>query len=221
MKCVLTIKIGDKSIEVPHDEVLLSGLDSNLLTLLRNSSKWEDVLSTIEQQLKEKSGYYKAVSLSELQTEKGLIPNSNVLFLQEKYPNIEFPENIQANVLFLDNLEIGKQQQFGRNIKADGTELFIVRNSEYDVAHFANFLKLRKQLQQGFNFSEDSDQYKMLQIIKGEKSIIELIEDYSINKDNSLRIMEFINKILWLDKFIFFGELLIIIRFIGILLEKF
>jgi hypothetical protein len=74
--------------------VLLSGLDSNLLTLLKNSSKWEDVLSTIEQQLKEKSGYYKAVSLSELQTEKGLIPNSNVLFLQEKYPNIEFPENI-------------------------------------------------------------------------------------------------------------------------------
>ena len=43
----------------------------------------------------------------------------------------------------------------------------------------------------------------------------------SINKENSLRIIKFMDKILWLDKFIFFGELLMIIRFVGILLEIF
>ena len=42
-----------------------------------------------------------------------------------------------------------------------------------------------------------------------------------INKENCFRIGNFMNKILWLDKFILFGELLIIIRFIGILLEIF
>lgn len=40
-----------------------------------------------------------------------------------------------------------------------------------------------------------------------------------INKDNSIKIMNFINKILWLDKFIFLGELIMIVRFIMILLE--
>lgn len=42
-----------------------------------------------------------------------------------------------------------------------------------------------------------------------------------INKEKSLKIIHFINKIMLLDKFIFLGELLIIIRFIGILLEIF
>lgn len=40
-----------------------------------------------------------------------------------------------------------------------------------------------------------------------------------INKDNCLRVINFINRIILLDKFIFFGELLMIIRFIVILLE--
>lgn len=40
-----------------------------------------------------------------------------------------------------------------------------------------------------------------------------------ISKDNCLKIKKFINKMMWLDKFIFFGELIMIIRFVAILLE--
>ena len=40
-----------------------------------------------------------------------------------------------------------------------------------------------------------------------------------ISKKNSKKIMDFINKLLVLDKLIFFGELVMIIRFIAILLE--
>lgn len=40
-----------------------------------------------------------------------------------------------------------------------------------------------------------------------------------INNENYKKIINFINKMLWLDKFIFFGELIIIIRFVAILLE--
>ena len=48
-----------------------------------------------------------------------------------------------------------------------------------------------------------------------------IIENFNkiknINKDNSLKIFKFINILLWLDKFIFFGEFLIICRLILIL----
>ena len=40
-----------------------------------------------------------------------------------------------------------------------------------------------------------------------------------VSKDNSLKIVSFINRLLWLDKFIFFGELIMIIRFVMIMLE--
>lgn len=40
-----------------------------------------------------------------------------------------------------------------------------------------------------------------------------------ISKDNCLKINNFINRMIWLDKFIFFGELIMIIRFVAILLE--
>lgn len=40
-----------------------------------------------------------------------------------------------------------------------------------------------------------------------------------INKDNAISIIKFINILMWLDKFIFFGELVMIIRFVLILLE--
>ena len=39
-----------------------------------------------------------------------------------------------------------------------------------------------------------------------------------ISKDNSLKIISFINRLILLDKFIFFGELIMIIRFVVILL---
>jgi len=40
-----------------------------------------------------------------------------------------------------------------------------------------------------------------------------------VSKDNLVKIIDFINKILWLDKFIFMGEFIMIIRFMMILLE--
>ncbi|MBQ2873094.1 MAG: zinc metallopeptidase [Bacilli bacterium] len=40
-----------------------------------------------------------------------------------------------------------------------------------------------------------------------------------ISKSNSDKIVKFIDKIIWLDKFIFFGELIMIIRYVLILLE--
>ena len=45
-----------------------------------------------------------------------------------------------------------------------------------------------------------------------------LEKNKDINKDNVNRIITFINRILWLDKLMFFGELIIILRFVYIML---
>ena len=185
MNCTLTFKIGDKTIEVAHDGSLsIDSIDTNLLSFLKKTEQWSDIVSAIQQRLQEKIGTYKEVTIKQLTESKGLIPNSNVQFLQDQFPTVLFPENITANVLFLDNLKIGGKQHFGRYIKADGSELFIVRNNQYDVEKFANFLTLRKQLEQGFKFSEDSEEYKFLNKVKGTKTINELIEDFITHKDD-------------------------------------
>ena len=183
MNCILTFKIGDETIEVTHDGSLsIDSINNDLLSFLKKSEQWGDIVSNIQKQIQNKVGSYEKVTVKQLTDLKGLIPNANVQFLQDQFPTTIFPENVQANILFLDNLKLGGKEHFGRYIKADVTELFIVRNNEYDVENLANFLNLREQLKQGFQFSEDSEEYKFLNNVRGDKSINELIEDFSIHK---------------------------------------
>ena len=185
MNCILTFKIGDRTIKVAHDGSLsIDSINNDLLSLLKKSEQWGDIVSSIQEQMQNKVGSYKNVSIKQLTDIKGLISNSNIQFLQDQFPTVIFPENVQANILFLDNLKLGGKEHFGRYIKADGTELFIVRNNEYDIEKFANFLNLREQLKQGFAFSEDSEQYKFLNKAKGNGTINDLIEDFSVHKSS-------------------------------------
>jgi hypothetical protein len=79
MECILTIKIGDKSIEVSHDgSLLIDSINSGLITLLKKSEKWPEIISAIETRLQNKIGSYDTVSIKDLTTEKGLIGNSNI-----------------------------------------------------------------------------------------------------------------------------------------------
>lgn len=185
MNCILTFKIGDETIEVAHDGSLsIDSINDDLLSLLKKSEQWGDIVSSIQKQMQNKIGSYENVTIKQLTDRKGLISNSNVQFLQDQFPTTIFPENVQANILFLDNLKLGGKEHFGRYIKADGTELFIVRNNEYDVENLANFLSLREQLNQGFKFSEDSEEYKFLNVARKDKTINELIEDFMIHQDS-------------------------------------
>lgn len=186
MECILTIKIGDESIDVTHDGSLsIDSIDSGLITVLKKSGKWPEIISAIETRLQNKIGSYDTVSIKDLTTEKGLIGNSNIQFLQDQFPSITFPENIDVNILFLDKLKLGGKEHFGRYTKSDGTELFIIRNNEYDVNCFANFLNLRELVRKGINLDEKSEQYQILsKIAKKEKTTIEeLILNFSTNKE--------------------------------------
>lgn len=186
MECILTIKIGDESIDVTHDGSLsIDSIDSGLITVLKKSGKWPEIISAIEIRLQNKIGSYDTVSIKDLTTDKGLIGNSNIQFLQDQFPSVVFPENIDANILLLDELKLGGKEHFGRYIKSDGTELFIIRNNGYDVNCFANYLNLRELVRKGINLDEKSEQYQILsKIAKKEKTTIEeLILNFSTNKE--------------------------------------
>lgn len=202
MSCIATFKIGEEQIEVIHDGSLLSDtiLDKDVITLLKklyknafdnnitdvdqdgnDKSLWTDFTKLVETALRNKTGYCKSVSLSDLTSTDGLIANSNVQFLQEQFSEVVFPEDINVDILLLDNLKLGGKEQFGRFIKSNGKEIFIIKNNIYQVQQFAKFLCLRSQLKNNFNLSEDSKDYKILNMMKGEGTIIDVIENFSIN----------------------------------------
>jgi hypothetical protein len=86
--------------------------------------------------------------------------------------------------LLLDNLKLGGKEQFGRFIKSNGKEIFIIKNDKTNtdrISQFAKFLYLRSQLKNNFNLSEDSEYYKILNALKGNGTIIDVIENFSIN----------------------------------------
>lgn len=189
MKCTATFIINGKTpVEVTHDGSLsFDGVvDGNLIKFLetiKNTDEWITISRNVEEELRNKVGHYKPVSLEKLTSIEGLIGNSNVRFLQDQFPEAMFPENAKANILFLDNLKLGGQEYFGRYIKSNGEELFIVRNNDYEIHKFAKFLYLRHQLNSNFELSEQSEYYKILNALKGDKTINETLEEFSINPD--------------------------------------
>lgn len=205
MSCIATFNINGEKIEVIHDGSLLSNniLDKDVITLLKklytnafdnniidvdqdgnNKSLWTDFTKLVQTALRNKTGYCEPVSLSSLMSRDGLVANSNVQFLQDQFSDVVFPEDINVDILLLDNLKLGGKEQFGRFIKSNGKEIFIIKNDKTNtdrISQFAKFLYLRSQLKNNFNLSENSEYYKILNAMKGEGTIIDVIENFSIN----------------------------------------
>lgn len=165
MSCIVTFKIGDQVISLD----LKSGPDTSLtdqeiLQALRDNPDKRLGLSNAIQNYLYKQGQLRTVRLSDLMKMEGLKGNTDVQFLQGEFPNIQFPQGVNANVLFVNNLEIGGQSIYGRVINSNGDELFIVKDSKGDIEKLANFLTIRKKIEdQSFIFDEGSNYYKNLQ----------------------------------------------------------
>lgn len=199
MSCNLTLTIGDAQITVAHEQPLLSNAD--LLPILQASGKWPQILEAIQKRVKNKVGTYEEVNIDDLVKEDGLVPNTNIAFMQAQFPEVEFPD-VDVPILLLDNLTIGGKKHFGRYTLANDSVLYIVKNNEYNINQLANFLKLQEAVDNALvNFSESSTEQQILNKIKekkGFKTINELLLDFSINKDKYNKI-----KVVHNDKTIF------------------
>lgn len=189
-KVIFTVKGEEISLDLESD--LDSPLtDQDIIKVLKDNPEQRQALcDTIHNKLYTQSTIGE-VTVKELTKKEGLLGNCGVGYLMEQFPNISFPEGVDANILLVNNLKIGNQNIYGRVINSNGKEIFVVKGTKEDVSKLADFLRVRQQLQeQSFNFSEDSFYYKDLQKIltirnkKKDKvaNIFELMLDFIYNK---------------------------------------
>ena len=91
-----------------------------------------------------KQNTIKPIKISDLVDLEGLKGNTDIEFLSNEFPDVNFPQGINANVLLVDNLKVGNQSIYGRVINSNGEEVFVIRGNTNDVQKLANFLFIRK-----------------------------------------------------------------------------
>lgn len=192
MNCKVTFTVNGEEISLDLETDLDSPLtDQDIIKVLTDNPEQRQALCDMIHNKLYTQSTISPVTITELTSKEGLLGNCGVGYLTEQFPNISFPDGVDANILLVNNLQIGKQNIYGRVINSNGREVFIVKGTSEDVSKLADFLRVRQQLQeQSFNFSEDSFYYKNLQKILTERNkkkdkvadIFELILDFIYNK---------------------------------------
>lgn len=192
MSCIAKFKIGGKEIDLDLETGPDTPLtDQEILEILKNNPEKRMELYNLIQNELYKHNTIEPIKASDLIGMEGLKGNTDVEFIANEFPDIVFPQGASANVLLIDGLKVGKQNIYGRVINSNGEELFVLRNSKNDIQKFANFLQIRKQMEdQSFIFNEDSNYYKDLEACLKERnkkkpaidSIFNLILDFIYNR---------------------------------------
>lgn len=194
MNCKVTFTVNGEEISLDLETDLDSPLtDQDIIKVLKDNPEQRQALCDMIHNKLYTQSTISQVTVSELTKKEGLLGNCGVGYLTEQFPSISFPEGVDANILLVNNLQIGKQNVYGRAINSNGKEVFIIKGTVEDVSKLADFLRVRQQLQeQSFNFSEDSFYYKNLQKILTERNkkkdkvadIFELMLDFIYNKSD-------------------------------------
>lgn len=192
MNCKVTFTVNGEEISLDLETDLDSPLtDQDIIKVLTDNPEQRQALCDMIHNKLYTQSTISPVTITELTSKEGLLGNCGIGYLTEQFPNISFPDGVDANILLVNNLQIGKQNIHGRVINSNGREVFIVKGTSEDVSKLADFLRVRQQLQeQSFNFSEDSFYYKNLQKILTERNkkkdkvadIFELMLDFIYNK---------------------------------------
>lgn len=181
MKCTFTFKIGDKdpisiTLETDNGELVLN---EDIINVLKtNPEQAEEIFNLIEDRL---NGNIKYVSYQDLLKEGNLIANTNVEGLRKNFPDI-FPDNVDANVLLVNKIRVGRDNISGRCINSNGEEIFVIENTPEDINRFANYLRVREQIQ-NVSFKNTNDE-----LLKetGAKDIKSLALDFIENESKYL-----------------------------------
>ena len=112
--CTITFKIGEttRNIVVPEEEFYGAEGERSLSTwdfqarlgqvLAKRKDEWNSIKRDIIQSLKDNSAISEAVTFSKISKQEGLVPNVNYKYIQDTYPEIDFP-SIDVPILLLDN----------------------------------------------------------------------------------------------------------------------
>ena len=192
MNCKVTFTVNGEEISLDLETDLDSPLtDQDILKVLADNPEQRQALCDMIHNKLYTQSTISQVTVKELTSKEGLLGNCGIGYLTEQFPNIDFPEGVDANILLVNNLKVGKQNIYGRVINSNGKEIFIVKGTDEDVSKLADFLRVRQQLEaQSFHFAEDSFYYKNLQKILIERNkkkdkvedLFDLMLDFIYNK---------------------------------------
>lgn len=184
MGCNLVYNLRNKNneewfpISIPIESETDSYLEI-LETLKNNRDKAEELFKYIEDNYTLNDPVIIKTNKEFFERNKGVVGNTTSHSLSQMYPTINFPENVNVDVLLIDRLVYGGKRISGRVINSRGNEVFVVRNETDDVWHLAKFLKIRKTLQDNPSLIDESCKYyNELNILKEqlkEKSISDMI----------------------------------------------
>lgn len=180
MLCKYTI---NNQIELSLETDLTSSfIDEDLVLALQQApkSKMEELLEIIKSNL-EIVDKLDPARITELR-DKNVMYNANIDILRQKFPSIDFPVGVSANILLVNKYGSGGKSIRGRIIHSNGEEVFIVTETQEDLNNLSNYLILKKTAEENsFRFDENSDNYK---------DLLEIMEirnrSLKINKLNSI-----------------------------------
>lgn len=159
--CTITFKIGDTDLRITFPEEEFYGVEGErslptqdfqdrLAALIsKHSGQWQDIKNSIIQYLKDNSAVSTAVTYAKISGKDGLVPNVSYKYIQDTYPEIEFPD-IDVPILLLDTLDVtSKFPVMGRVLDKKGKEIFVVRGDKDSLVKLSNYLKTREKVLSG------------------------------------------------------------------------
>lgn len=187
MECTFTFNVGEESIsftlETENGDLVLDQDIVNALKSDKNDA--EKLFNLIQDRL---NGDIKPINYQKILEEKALIPNTNVQALRNLYPDI-FPDDIDADVLLVNNIRVGKESIQGRCINSNGKEIFVIENTEdgHDIKKFAQYLRVKQQILNSEVKIEDEEINSILQETK-HKDVKSLILDFIDNESKYINL---------------------------------
>lgn len=215
--CTITFKIGEttRNIVVPEEEFYGAEGERSLPTwdfqarlgqlLAKRKDEWNSLKRDIIQALKDNSAISEAVTFSKISGKDGLIPNVNYKYIQDTYPEIDFP-SIDVPILLLDNLDMqSKYPVSGRVLDKKGKEIFVVRGDKDSLVQLAGYLNIREKVINGeYKETLDEELSGMLGKIaakKGispEETILQYLNDAKKEREKGKEIIDGASIYTWL-----------------------
>ena len=199
--CTITFKLGDTSYNLSVSEEQFYGKEgerslpteefqSRLARVLKaNPERWNEIKQAIIQHLKNNSALSYSVSYSTIASNQGLVPNVNFKYIQDTYPDVNFP-SIDVPILLLDNLDMNsKFPVSGRVLNKEGREIFVVKGDQKSITQLSDYLKIREKVKDKKHpFMEGLDE----ELLKDLQTVFEELKDDTIKSIEDL-MLQFLN----------------------------
>lgn len=149
MKCIITLQVGEESIQLQVDS---SQLPNDLIELKKvlGNQRWKTLVDKIDKTLKDRKKIAPP-KLEEMKKYGHIIPNTTIGALKNRFPNLNFPEDTKRfnvsdiKVLFVDQYKTEKGElRYGLFKDKNGEQIFIV--DRYNLDSVSKYLQTMKSL---------------------------------------------------------------------------